>query len=416
MPTILKAIVKLAKGETTHYVFQGTEPILEKNITIGKMKSFVYALGKHLARVDGAIGDPEAKKYWYITDHLGSVRAVTDVDGKKVWSTDYLAFGTQFGKSAETDFEELHSFTGKELDPDTGLHYYNARWYDSELGRFVSEDPVGDPNNPNLYAYGRNNPLGFIDPTGLRYEGYISQSEAMAIHAANTSSSSSNHDGTGGGSPSGGSSSRQEKDGNNGQKGNDIGNDKPNEVDMDIVKKQELQMKYEELRDLVTQFFREMLNAETEESFSGFYHEWSFYVRQLAEVESQLGISNFVQDISQKGVEFIADYEQLKTEVYDDACGNPTIGYGHLIKPDENFDNGITKEEALQLLKQDLQIAVKAVRDNITVPLTQQQFAYFGQTGHRFRFKLDRHSGSKWTVIPDQTGQFGAKRRTKKLA
>jgi RHS repeat-associated protein len=157
MPTILKAIVKLAKGETTHYVFQGTEPILEKNITIGKMKSFVYALGKHLARVDGAIGDPEAKKYWYITDHLGSVRAVTDVDGKKVWSTDYLAFGTQFGKSAETDFEELHSFTGKELDPDTGLHYYNARWYDSELGRFVSEDPVGDPNNPNLYAYCRNN-------------------------------------------------------------------------------------------------------------------------------------------------------------------------------------------------------------------------------------------------------------------
>jgi len=36
--------------------------------------------------------------------------------------------------------------------------------------------------------------------------------------------------------------------------------------------------------------------------------------------------------------------------------------------------------------------------------------AYFGQTGHRFRFQLDTHSGSKWTVIPDQTGQIGAKR------
>ncbi|NLW47231.1 MAG: hypothetical protein GXY86_07840, partial [Firmicutes bacterium] len=107
-------VVKKARGETTHYVFQGTEPIFERNITTGKIKSFVYALGKHLARVDGAIGDPEAKKYWYVTDHLGSVRAVTDVDGNKVWSADYLAFGKQFGKDTATDFEELHSFTGKE--------------------------------------------------------------------------------------------------------------------------------------------------------------------------------------------------------------------------------------------------------------------------------------------------------------
>ncbi len=124
-------------------------------------------MGKHLARVDGKIGDDQAKKYWYVTDHVGSIRAVTDKDGKKVWSADYLAFGKQFGKSAATDFEELHSFTGKEYDPDTGLHYYNARWYDADLGRFISEDPVADPNNPNLYSYGRNNPLRFIDPTGL---------------------------------------------------------------------------------------------------------------------------------------------------------------------------------------------------------------------------------------------------------
>jgi len=40
----------------------------------------------------------------------------------------------------------------------------------------------------------------------------------------------------------------------------------------------------------------------------------------------------------------------------------------------------------------------------------EQKGAYFGQTGHRFRFQLDTHSGSKWTVIPDQTGQIGAKR------
>ena len=161
------------QSDKTHYVFQGTEPIFEKRISDGRIKSYIYALGKHLARVDGKIGDDQAKKYWYVTDHVGSIRAVTDKDGKKVWSADYLAFGKQFDKSADTDFEELHSFTGKEYDPDTGLHYYNARWYDADLGRFISEDPVADPNNPNLYSYGANNPLRFIDPRGLY--GYDSQ-------------------------------------------------------------------------------------------------------------------------------------------------------------------------------------------------------------------------------------------------
>ncbi len=123
-----------------------------------------------MARVDGKIGDSGAKKYWYVTDHVGSIRAITDKDGKKVWSADYLAFGKQYIKDG--DFEELHSFTGKEYDPDTGLHYYNARWYDSDLGRFISEDPVADPNNPNLYSYGANNPLRFTDPTGLFWDGY----------------------------------------------------------------------------------------------------------------------------------------------------------------------------------------------------------------------------------------------------
>ena len=159
-------VVKKAKGQTIHYVFEGTEPIFEKNITTGKTKSYVYALGKHLARVDGVIGDPTAKVYWYTTDHLGSVKAVTDDAGKVVFQADHLAFGQRYNESG--DFDEWHSFTGKEFDPETGLYYFNARWYDQETGRFISEDPVGDPNNPNLYTYCANNPLRFLDPSGLK--------------------------------------------------------------------------------------------------------------------------------------------------------------------------------------------------------------------------------------------------------
>jgi RHS repeat-associated protein len=155
-PTGLR-VVKRAGGETTHYVFEGDEPIFEKKVSSGKIRSYIYALGKHLARVDGAIGDTTTKVYYYHTDQVGSIRKITDQQGKVVWDTQYEAFGNQFNQTGS--IEELHSFTGKELDPDTGLYYFNARWYDSELGRFVSEDPEGDPNSPNLYGYCSNNPL-----------------------------------------------------------------------------------------------------------------------------------------------------------------------------------------------------------------------------------------------------------------
>ena len=168
--------VKRAKGITTHYVFEGTEPIFEKRISDGRIRSYVYALGKHLARVDGVIGEqttfnPDGTvlrqgkpTYFYHTDQVGSVKAVTDQSGKVVFNADYFAFGTKY--TSNGDFDETHGFTGKEYDSDTGLYYYNARWYDSELGRFISEDSANDPNSPNLYCYGSNNPLSFIDPTG----------------------------------------------------------------------------------------------------------------------------------------------------------------------------------------------------------------------------------------------------------
>ena len=50
----------------------------------------------------------------------------------------------------------------------TGQYYYNARWYDPSLGRFTTEDPIKDGSN--WYAYANNNPLRFVDPTGLTLE------------------------------------------------------------------------------------------------------------------------------------------------------------------------------------------------------------------------------------------------------
>ena len=159
-----RRVIKSADGQTTHYVFEGTEPFLEKKIEQNKTKSYVYAVGKYLARVDGYIGDSTANVYYYHTDQLGSIRVVTDQSGQVVYSADYFAFGTRYISNG--DFDEEHGFTGKEYDSDIGLYYYNARWYDSELGRFISEDPAADPNNPNLYSYCGNNPVIRTDPSG----------------------------------------------------------------------------------------------------------------------------------------------------------------------------------------------------------------------------------------------------------
>ena len=118
-----------------------------------------YATGRHFA-VDETEGT-ETTRYFTHTDHLGSVTAVTDSDGTLVWDNEYLPFGDE----ARTTDSRFAMFTGKQKDPDTGLYYYNARWYDTSLGRFVSQDPIR--SGVNWYAYCENNPLKFVDPTGL---------------------------------------------------------------------------------------------------------------------------------------------------------------------------------------------------------------------------------------------------------
>ncbi len=67
--------------------------------------------------------------------------------------------------SSEGSIEERVKFTGKDYDEAAGLYYFNARWYDAELGQFTTEDPARD--GLNWYVYVRNNPLRFVDPTGL---------------------------------------------------------------------------------------------------------------------------------------------------------------------------------------------------------------------------------------------------------
>jgi len=105
----------------------------------------------------------EVKKYFYHTDQLGSTVAITDERGEVVWKNCYTPFGEETGYEGVEEHEGR--FTGKDYDEEIGLYYFNARWYDPELGRFISLDPAKD--GVNWYVYCSNRPLSYVDPSGL---------------------------------------------------------------------------------------------------------------------------------------------------------------------------------------------------------------------------------------------------------
>src|SRR5258708_29968558 len=114
-----------------------------------------------------AIASGQVVEY-YKLDAGGNVLVVTDQSGAIIEQRDYLPFGEEW-KPAPGD--QPKRFTGKERDAETGLDYFGARYYASNIGRFTTADPAHtltdnlvDPQRWNRYAYGRNNPFRFVDP------------------------------------------------------------------------------------------------------------------------------------------------------------------------------------------------------------------------------------------------------------
>lgn len=125
---------------TTNYYFANNELVAKKNN-------------------DGSI-------YYIHNDHLGSSSVITNSSGSLVEATSYDPWGKVLSGATKSKF----AYTGQERDNETGLDYYNARYYSPDIHRFTQPDPViADVYNPqmlNRYSYVLNNPLRYTDPTG----------------------------------------------------------------------------------------------------------------------------------------------------------------------------------------------------------------------------------------------------------
>jgi RHS repeat-associated protein len=139
------------------FVFDGIVPSEERDAANAVVKRFFA----------GGFQEGGVTFYW-VEDHLGSVRDVTDSSGTLRARYDYDPFGrrTKISGDVDTDF----GFTGHFFHAMSGLHLSTTRALDSSLGRWISEDPKADSTRtegPNRYAYVSNDPIAFRDPLGL---------------------------------------------------------------------------------------------------------------------------------------------------------------------------------------------------------------------------------------------------------
>ena len=149
-----------SSGADERYIYDGPDVLADLNPSLAVTTTYLNGPGidDHLRQTSTTTG-----LSYFLTDHLGTTATLTDGSGNVVETLAYDSFGNNGGST-----RTRYTYTGRERDPDTGLLYYRARFYDPQLGRFISEDPIGFAGgDANLYGYVWQNPLTARDPSGL---------------------------------------------------------------------------------------------------------------------------------------------------------------------------------------------------------------------------------------------------------
>ena len=169
-------------GMTAQYKYDPFGRRIEKNVN-NTITRYIYDGSNIVTQYDGSwnvtakythtldIDDPltvqqGVSTFYYLKDGLGSVVNLTDASGNVLKGYTYKSFGEIYSETGS--LVQPFTFTGREYDPESGLYFYRARYYDPRAGRFLTKDPIGFASgDTNLYRYLGNDPLNLIDPFGL---------------------------------------------------------------------------------------------------------------------------------------------------------------------------------------------------------------------------------------------------------
>ena len=158
-----RRIEKDVDGAITRYVYDGEDMLLEFDGTNTQIARFTHGPGIDEPLIMARGG----QSLFYQADGLGSIIDLTDTNGVIVQSYVYDSFGNI--KQQVGALLNPYTYTGREIDTESGLCFYRARYYDSITGRFINEDPIGfAAGDDNFYGYVQNNPVIFVDPFGFK--------------------------------------------------------------------------------------------------------------------------------------------------------------------------------------------------------------------------------------------------------
>jgi RHS repeat-associated protein len=166
-------------GSTTNYmVYDGVHVLAEVNSTGGLKRAYTHGPGIDNWLAMTVYTSGTAQTYFYISDHLGTVHAVTDGNGNIVESYRYDAWGRVLGvfdgsgnPLPQSALGNRILWQGREYSWATGLYFFRARWYDPISGRWLSNDPIGISGGLNQYIFCSDNPANFRDAFGLCGDG-----------------------------------------------------------------------------------------------------------------------------------------------------------------------------------------------------------------------------------------------------
>jgi RHS repeat-associated protein len=149
---------KTINGGTTSFVYDGANIVQEQVGGSATANSLTGGVDQFFTRTDasGAVSP--------LADALGSTVALVDSSGNVQTQYTYEPFGK--ASASGTANANSQKYTNRE-DDGTGLYYYRNRYYSPSLQRFISEDPIGPLGGTHSYPYAWNNPISFVDPSGL---------------------------------------------------------------------------------------------------------------------------------------------------------------------------------------------------------------------------------------------------------